>query len=90
VGVRALAIYECAAKLFFEKPNGAGERRLSDIASLGGPGEVQLLAEGEEIADLMHLHGGPPGLVIRRRYNGIWPTLAVKKRPHPILIETWA
>ena len=61
MGVCSLAIYEGAAELLLEKLDGPGERRLGDIASLGRPGEVELLAQGEEIPDLMHLHGGRQG-----------------------------
>src|SRR5690606_30293691 len=31
-----------------------------DIAALGGTGEVELASQGEEIADLLHLHRGHP------------------------------
>ena len=70
VGVCPLAIYEGAAELLLEKLDGPGERRLGDIASLGRPGEVELLAEGEEIADLMHLHGGRQGSLFGVKYDG--------------------
>src|SRR5262245_60842390 len=58
VGIGALAMEQGAAELALERLDGAGERRLRDRAALGRAGEVQLLAEREEIANLVQLHGG--------------------------------
>jgi hypothetical protein len=69
MSVCSLAIDERAAELFLQKPDGAGKRGLGNVASLGGPREVQFLAEGEEIADLMHLHDGHQDLSFRAKYD---------------------
>ena len=55
--MRALATEQVAAKLTFELADGPGQRRLGDMAFLGGTGEIQHPRHGEEIADLMHFHG---------------------------------
>ena len=57
VGVVALAAEQRAAQLVLEPLDGAGQRRLRDVAGLGRAREVQRLADGQEIADLMHFHG---------------------------------
>ena len=54
--VGALAVKQRTAQLFFELLDGARQRGLRDVAALGRAGEVQFLAEAEEIADLMHFH----------------------------------
>jgi hypothetical protein len=38
------------------------ERRPADLEALGGPAEVQLLGDGDEVAQLSKLHGGPRSL----------------------------
>src|SRR5262249_10570329 len=57
---RPLAVEEEPAELVLQQLNGARERRLRHVAFLGRPGEVQLLAKGEKIPDLMHFHGRHP------------------------------
>ena len=47
---------QLSAQLFLERLDGAGKRRLRDVACLRRPCEVQALAHRQEIADLMHLH----------------------------------
>src|SRR5262249_46317447 len=59
---RRLALKKRAAQLPFEVDNGVGQRGLRDAAASGCPGEIVLLAERQEIADLLHLHG-PPRIV---------------------------
>jgi len=44
VSVRALAMKQCAAKLFFQLLDGAGEGGLRHIAALGGTREIQFTA----------------------------------------------
>ena len=39
-----------------EKLDRPRERRLRDVAALGGAREVQFLGDREEVADLVHLH----------------------------------
>ena len=62
LGLRALAPEQIAAELAFELADGPGQRRLGDVAFLGGAREIQHPRHGEEIADLMHFHGrcAPP------------------------------
>ena len=56
VRVGALAVEQRPAKLLLELLDGAGQRGLRDVAALGRAREIQLLAEREEVADLMHFH----------------------------------
>jgi hypothetical protein len=60
VGVRPLAVEERAAELALEELDRPRQRRLRDVATLGGAREVQFLGDGEEVAHLMHLHGFVP------------------------------
>src|SRR6516225_3441712 len=53
---KVLAPQQQPAKLLFELSYGARQSRLRDIAGFCRTGEVQGLAEREEIADLVHLH----------------------------------
>jgi hypothetical protein len=46
------AIEERYAQLLFESPDLLAERRLCDVLALGGPPEVQLFGDGEEVAKL--------------------------------------
>ena len=58
--VRPLAAEEVAAQLAFELADGAGERGLRHVALLGGAREVERARHGQEVANLVHLHGAPP------------------------------
>ncbi len=60
MGVVALAAEQRPAQLVLQCLDGAGQRRLRDVARLGRPREVQGLADRKEVADLMHFHGGSP------------------------------
>jgi hypothetical protein len=60
VRVVALAAEQRPAQLVLQALDGAGERRLRDVAGLGRAREVQRLADGQEVADLMHFHGSSP------------------------------
>ncbi len=57
MGARPLAVEQQPAELLLEQLDGARQGRLGHVATLGRAGEVQLLAEGEEVFDLMHFHG---------------------------------
>src|ERR1043166_9244928 len=56
MGVSTLAVEQQAAQLLLEQLDGAGQRRLGDVALLGRAGEVELVCHRQKIADLMHLH----------------------------------
>src|SRR5829696_6243905 len=58
--IRALAVEQRAAELALEKLDRPRQRRLRDVAALGGAGEVQFLGDRQEIADLVHLHSVVP------------------------------
>src|SRR5262249_6501248 len=58
MGVVALAAEQRPAQFVLQPLDGARQRGLRDIAGLGRPREVQGLADGQEIPDLMHFHGG--------------------------------
>jgi hypothetical protein len=57
VGVVALAVEQRPAQLVLELLDGAGQRRLADVALLRGAGEVEGARESDEIAHLLHFHG---------------------------------
>jgi hypothetical protein len=58
--VGAFAMDQRAAEFGLEHLDGARERGLRDHAALGRSREVQLLAESEEISDLVQFHGIGP------------------------------
>ena len=60
VGVVALAAEQRAAQLILQPLDGTGQRRLRHVAGLGRAREVQRLADGQEVTDLVHLHGDCP------------------------------
>jgi hypothetical protein len=53
------ALKERAAQLPLEPDNRVGQRGLGHAAASGRPREIARLAERQEIADLVHLHGPP-------------------------------
>jgi hypothetical protein len=55
----ALATDQQSTKLIFKLLHRAGERGLRYIAALRRTSEVQRLAQGKEISDLVQLHGLP-------------------------------
>ena len=57
VRVVALAAEQRAAQLIFQPLDGTGQRRLRHVAGLGRAREVQRLADGQEVTDLVHFHG---------------------------------
>src|SRR5262245_59456326 len=64
-------VEERAAQLRLELPDRAGQRRLRDIACLGGTREIQLASDREEIADLVELHDGCLPSVICKASCGV-------------------
>src|SRR6266849_4550738 len=54
----SLTSEEQTAKLILDLLNCPCQRWLGDVHALGCPGEIQRLADRQEITDLMHLHGG--------------------------------
>src|ERR1700751_1312 len=57
------------AELLFELTHGTRQSRLADIADFCRAGEVQSLAQSEEIADLVHLHSEWSLMVSGKRDN---------------------
>ena len=55
--VAALAVEQRPAQLMLELLDRAGQRRLADVALLGGAREIERARQGDEIADLLHFHG---------------------------------
>ena len=53
---RALAPEKVATQFRLELLDGAGQRRLGDVALIGPAREIQRPADRHEIADLMHFH----------------------------------
>src|SRR5262249_10254382 len=56
-GDERLALKKCAAQLTLQRYDGVGQRGLGDAAAPGRSREIALLAERQEVADLVHLHG---------------------------------
>ena len=52
-----LAAKQVAAEFGFELLDGPRQRRLRDVALVGGAREVEYSCDREEVAYLMHLHG---------------------------------
>src|SRR5215210_1102289 len=72
MGVRPLAVEQRAAELALEELDRSRQRRLRHVAALGCAGEVQFLGDGEEVANLVHLHRlvpWAPGTAIASRYK---------------------
>ena len=57
LGQLALAVDQLAAELLLELLHPLGQGGLRDIALLGRAGEVECGRDGEEVANLMKLHG---------------------------------
>src|SRR5260370_12195809 len=60
------ALKKRAAELSLERDHGVGQRGLGHPATAGCPPEIALLAQRQEVADLLHLHRLP------RPYH--WPS----------------
>jgi hypothetical protein len=58
------------SELVFQELDGTGQCRLGNVAFLGRPVEVELVAEREEISDLMHFHGGGLPVMTTTRPGG--------------------
>jgi hypothetical protein len=56
IGVAALAPEQRPTELVLQHLNRARQRRLRDVALVGGAREVQLPGDRQEIANLMHFH----------------------------------
>ena len=59
VGIFPLAAKQVAAELGFQRLDCARKRGLRYVAPPGSAREIQLLRNGKEIPDLMHLHDEP-------------------------------
>jgi hypothetical protein len=55
--IAALAVEKRPAQFVLQLLNGTRQCRLTDIALVSSPGEVQRTRERDEIADLLHFHG---------------------------------
>jgi len=51
-----LSVKQRSAQLPLQRTDGGGERGLRDAAAAGRAGETELLAQGQEVMDLLHLH----------------------------------
>src|SRR6516162_767363 len=56
-GDERLALKKRAAQFALQRYDGVGQRGLGDAAAPGRSREIALLAERQEVADLVHLHG---------------------------------
>ena len=66
----SLTVEKIPSELVFQQLDGTGQCRLGNVAFLGRTGEVQLLAQSEEIPDLMHFHGGGLPVMTTTRPGG--------------------
>src|SRR5262249_804558 len=55
-GDRRLSLKQRPAKIPLQRADGGGQRGLRDAAAAGCAGEVELLAQRQEVTDLVHLH----------------------------------
>jgi hypothetical protein len=55
-----LPVKQKTAELLLQQLDGARQGRLRHVALLGRAGEVELLAEDEEVSDLVHFHRDDP------------------------------
>ena len=53
---RRLALKERSAQFAFQCDDPVGQRGLGNAAAPGRAGKIALLAQGQEVADLVHLH----------------------------------
>ena len=60
MGVAAFAVEQRAAELMLELLDGAGQRRLADVALLRRAREIQRVGKRNEIAHLLHFHRNGP------------------------------
>ena len=60
VRVLPLAVEQHPAELAFEQLDGPRQRRLRHVAGLGRAREVELLAQSQKVADLVHFHRRSP------------------------------
>ena len=56
----ALTAKQVAAEFCFQLLDGPRQRRLRDVALVGGAREIEYPRDREEVANLMHLHGRAP------------------------------
>ena len=52
----AVALEQGYPKLAFQGLDLLGQRRLADVQALGGPGEVELFGDGDEVAQMAQFH----------------------------------
>src|SRR5262245_58617521 len=57
MGARALTMEQRPAQLLLQELDGSGQGRLGDVAGLRRTGEIELLADRQKIANLLHFHG---------------------------------
>src|SRR5262249_11125208 len=55
-GDRRLSVKERSAEIPLQRADGGGQRGLRDTAAAGCAGEIELLAQRQEVTDLVHLH----------------------------------
>src|SRR6516164_8188202 len=55
-GDRRLSVKQRSAKIPLQRADGGGQRGLRDVAAAGCAGEAELLAQRQEVTDLVHLH----------------------------------
>src|ERR1700760_2056110 len=101
MGPVALAAYEFATQLGFERLDCTRKRWLCNIATLSRLGQIQGLADRQKIADLMHFH-----LVFRQSFelrcvdlgegcadsgvNAIPPVEATRDGPSNVAVQEFA
>src|SRR3954452_10455615 len=56
VSLVALAVEQRPTELLLQQLDGTCQRRLGDVALLGGAGEVESLAQRDEVTGLVHFH----------------------------------
>jgi len=69
--VRSLSVEERPSEFLLQLPDRPRQGGLGYMAALGRLSKVQLLAQGEEIPHLMHLHGIPPAILVFMTSRGL-------------------
>ncbi len=94
VGAASLASEEQPAELALDLLDCPGQRRLGHVHALGGSGEIECLAYRQEIADLMHFHGGLRGSVMPfvHQYSdrsALSPICGLSNLDHRVFSTSW-
>src|SRR5207253_405099 len=84
MGQMPLAPEQLPPELVLERMDRTAQRRHGDAALLGGAGEIQSLARGEKVANLMQFHGPTSSAVSTQAPECAFPARAARTLDHLI------